>query len=495
MQFAWLGRFGRWRRSVEVDPEGPVEDVAGAEEDLPVVVEPECDAPEPPAGVPTAVEAEELALQLLAELGVSTDGVEFETYADDWFANVEASRPADPAGAARRWSFGFGADASLQFAGGSLAEAVGVGPYPLVDLDTALARLNEGGFWYGGGYVGGPGIAEPAIAVEPDIAVSEPVDDVAVEEPASVDEPMPVEPIEPEDITITLVDVQSDLWWAWDADESVWLLPAYRFIDADGGWHVVPAVTDEFIIQVEPDIEPVPAPEPLPADGSTEPAPAPPDTVVGTPVFPAELQDMMAQPVDEFTTVAESLGFVVRIVAEDGEFFAVTEDFVENRVNIETFTRDGMALVINAFFDGGSPFADTSGIDVNAWVEEQSAGEVDPAPLSIAEVFEGVPFYPACGNEQLVHDGITWYQVQSADYPEIAMDIFEVPRDGLEEDLLRTDSEPTGFAAAPRVVEPGPGDDTGTLVVWEDGFARWVSDSGDLVAWLVQTELTYEWDC
>ena len=33
-----------------------------------------------------------------------------------------------------------------------------------------------------------------------------------------------------------LVDVQADVWWAWDVDGSVWLLPAYRFIGDDGHW-------------------------------------------------------------------------------------------------------------------------------------------------------------------------------------------------------------------------------------------------------------------
>ncbi len=71
-------------------------------------------------------------------------------------------------------------------------------------------------------------------------------------EPPPGDE-IPVDEIPaPEPVTVTLVDVQPDVWWAWDADGSVWLLPAYRLIDTDGGWHVVPAVTDEFMIQVEP---------------------------------------------------------------------------------------------------------------------------------------------------------------------------------------------------------------------------------------------------
>jgi hypothetical protein len=40
-----------------------------------------------------------------------------------------------------------------------------------------------------------------------------------------------------------------------------------------------------------------------------------------------------------------------------------------------------------------------------------------------------------------------------------------------------------------RVVDPGPGDDIGTLTVWADGVARWESDSGNLATWLVDDEI------
>jgi hypothetical protein len=46
-----------------------------------------------------------------------------------------------------------------------------------------------------------------------------------------------------------------------------------------------------------------------------------------------------------------------------------------------------------------------------------------------------------------------------------------------------------------RVVAPGPGDDVGTLVIYQNGLAYWVSDSGDLDTWLTDTELTYNWVC
>jgi hypothetical protein len=59
----------------------------------------------------------------------------------------------------------------------------------------------------------------------------------------------------------------------------------------------------------------------------------------------------------------------------------------------------------------------------------------------------------------------------------------------------RQDSPVAGAQGFARVVAPGPGDDIGTLVVWSDGVARWVSDSRDLDVWMVDDEITYGWVC
>ncbi len=325
----------------------------------------ECPEPEPPAGVPSGDEAERRARELLSAIGVDPSSLAFETFADEWFASVTATDASDPRSGFRAWNIGFGAQGVMQYAGGSLATPEAVGPYPLVDLETAVARLSDGSGWYGG--YGGPAV-DTAIAIDEPVAVDIPEGDVAggdgevvgaeslPAESLPVEEPMPVE--DPEPVVVTLVDVQPDLWWAWDVDGSVWLLPAYRFIDSDGGSTTVPAVTDEFMIQVEPPVvidEPLPAPEPMPVE--TLPAVVP-DTVVvdpaepgegevggpESPVVPGELEASVGSSLADFTSAAEALGYSVRVVMQDGEPLAITLDLVGSRINVVVEGVDVVAI-------------------------------------------------------------------------------------------------------------------------------------------------------
>jgi hypothetical protein len=145
--------------------------------------------------------------------------------------------------------------------------------------------------------------------------------------PAPGDKPVEIAPIEtapPEQILATLVDVKADLWWAFDDDGSVWLLPAYSFSTSDGGIFTVPAVTDEFLVIVEPPVvEPLPLP--VPVDPPTEP----PVSVVD-----ADTSGVEGLGVPEATAVLEARGLTLRVVREDGVDLAVTEDFSTSRVNV-----------------------------------------------------------------------------------------------------------------------------------------------------------------
>jgi hypothetical protein len=336
--------------------------------DSPVAPPPDttCEEPEPPANVPSAEEAEALAADVLETIGLDPASFEFETYADDWAASITAWSQLDGVRSPISWGFGYGENAELQWMNGTLATPVATGPYPLIGLDEALERLDEQNTWFGGGVAMGdvaltsdssataesgvdpaqpaPGEGEtaPADTVSPTPVDTVPVDSVPVEtapiETVPVDsvpvDSVPVDsvPVEVTTEVATLVGVRADLWWAWDDDGSVWLLPAYTFTDTEDRVFTVPAVTDEFLIIPEPTlVDPMPV-EPLPAE---PPAEVP---------EPGDQYGIVGRSVDEAASVLEEAGLTLRVVIEDGEALAVTEDFSTSRVNVEV--ADGVVVAV-----------------------------------------------------------------------------------------------------------------------------------------------------
>jgi hypothetical protein len=326
-----------------------------------------CEEPEPPANVPSAEEAEALAADVLETIGLDPATFEFETYADDWAASVTAWSQLDGVRSPISWGFGYAGNAELQWMNGTLATPVPTGPYPLIDLDDALERLEEQNGWFGGGGVAMGDVAlmtdssgstesgvDPAqpVPVEGETAPADtvsppptdltpvdtlPVDSVPVDSVPVDTVPVDTVPVDsvPVEVTTevaTLVDVRADLWWAWDDDGSVWLLPAYTFTDTEDRVFTVPAVTDEFLIIPEPAlVDPMPV-EPLPAE---PPAEVP---------EPADQYGIVGRSVDEATKVLDAEGLTIRVVIEDGEALAVTEDFSTSRVNVEV--ADGVVVAV-----------------------------------------------------------------------------------------------------------------------------------------------------
>ncbi|MGD8150598.1 hypothetical protein [Ornithinimicrobium sp. Y1694] len=178
-----------------------------------------------------------------------------------------------------------------------------------------------------------------------------------------------------------------------------------------------------------------------------------------------------------------------------------------------------LALALSACGTGGDHgAARTSGAPTSSG----DAPHVTSGPVAVAEVHRGVPFYPACGNEVLQLDGQTWYQL----LPE-ERDTFDDSRYGLDSPQSHSpdpefDAAPIrgmpslaadlpamprlisagapGFApmsgmAFPAIPAPEPGDDVGTVTIFTDGMAHFVSDSGELERWLTTEEREYGWVC
>jgi hypothetical protein len=356
---------------------GPVDDGLVDDAELGRPVEEICPEPTPPAGVPSSAEAEADVRARLAAMGLDPATFEYEVFADEWYASVTASRPLGSVSSPVSWNFGFGAEAALQWAGGYLGEPVATGPYPLIDLEAALARLaDQSGMW--GGIMARADVAvaadasDAAIAPEPETVETtlegtvppetvpvetEPPETVPVEtvppETVPVEtvppETVPVETVppetvpepvlpEPEPVVAVLVDVRADLWWAWDADGSIWLLPAYTFTDTEGRTHTVPAVTEEYLIVVEPE----PMPEPMPAEPldpvMVDPFPGDPGDGgdIDAQVALDDFAGLVGMTVDDATAKLQGgqTGVTIRVIRLDGEDLAATMDYLPTRINV-----------------------------------------------------------------------------------------------------------------------------------------------------------------
>ena len=343
---------------------------------------PPCPEPQPPAGVPTGDEAKANAIALFTSMGYDMSSYEFDVYADEWSANVTAYLLLDGLRTPISLSAGYGANGALTWASGNLAQPQAAGDYPLVGADVGLQRLidQQGMYGYGNQYmegdmarsvtvpvaagdtagsaVGAPSV-DPALPTEiapPETLVTgeEPIVDVVSPTPTDVVlvDPILIDPlpVDSAPIDITLTDVRLDLTMQWDVDGTVWLLPAYAFSDADGGIYTVIAVADEYIQQ--PDVVDPPVAE-VPVDPAVELPPVDPsapssgaaaecptvvvptgNTAPGGPLTEDDGKIFAGLCVADAQTVADGLGYVLRVVRLDGVDLAATADFVEWRVNV-----------------------------------------------------------------------------------------------------------------------------------------------------------------
>jgi hypothetical protein len=313
------------------------------------------DVPTPPAGVPSKDEALTNAKALFTDMGYDISQFEYDTYADEWGANVTGFLMLGGFRSPITVSVGYGENGAITWASGSLATPQEAGDYPLVSGADALQRLNDqDGMW---AMYGSPGMmakggaaldATTAIAsrevtaAEGTSAVAETVvpatDDIAETVPAQVIDPMPVDSVPPmEPITVHLNAMKLDLTMVWAEDGTIWLLPAYTFTavnegDFAGGQYTIIAVDDAFID----------TPDPVTVDSAVPETALPVETIAVPDTTISALEPTIAQagPVligltlDEATKVAEMNGWTIRVAMLDGEVQAGTMDLQPNRVNV-----------------------------------------------------------------------------------------------------------------------------------------------------------------
>ena len=271
--------------------------------------------PSPPttvAGVPSAAEAERRVRDVLASLEASVDG-RFEVFGEDGYNRTVVFTPTvggvPVAGLQTQVAFGGGG--RIEYANGLLADVEAIGDYPLVGLDEAVRRLQEG---FGDGGVATLGAAESGVAPdpattsagsgggagssagsaggggqpEPTCAPGEacstppsPPDD----QPTMTIEPRPNEPtvpLEPEVVEITGATLSFQVVATGCPGDPVYLVPAFELQSEPGPAGSIIAVEEDALSYDEGDDGGGPA-EPCPgtaADvpaGKPEPAPLPAD--------------------------------------------------------------------------------------------------------------------------------------------------------------------------------------------------------------------------
>jgi hypothetical protein len=115
------------------------------------------------------------------------------------------------------------------------------------------------------------------------------------------------------------------------------LLPAYTYFNADGEVGTVLAIADDRLVFPR---DAVVTTETVPIRGGDVP-PRP-----SQPLDENTAQQLLGLPESEATKVAMENGWVVRIAARDGEFFMLTEDYSENRVNLSVKNGKVIAITI-----------------------------------------------------------------------------------------------------------------------------------------------------
>ena len=115
------------------------------------------------------------------------------------------------------------------------------------------------------------------------------------------------------------------------------LLPAYTFFNTDGDVGTVLAIADEHLAFRE---RAVVSTETVPVSGGdTPPSQA-------RPLDENSAQQLLGLPESEATKVAMANGWQVRIAARDGEFFMLTQDYAENRVNLSVKRGKVIAITV-----------------------------------------------------------------------------------------------------------------------------------------------------
>jgi hypothetical protein len=216
-----------------------------------------------PELLPTKEEATAKALEVFNATGLDVSASEIRIDSSEWGVSASASMYVDGQPTNVEWYLGWSSTGVLSYAGGHSVSAEAMGTFDTISTLSAVDRLAD---WRWSGSPSGifyqrfqpPMMTEPAPYLKSDGSAAE---SESSDSSIAID-PMPGEQIEPETVTLTVVESESALLSIWDANGEVWLVPGYILVN-DQGWFGAVIALIEGVIELpketEFDIMPLPA--------------------------------------------------------------------------------------------------------------------------------------------------------------------------------------------------------------------------------------------
>jgi hypothetical protein len=205
-----------------------------------------------PDGLPTEDEAKARARELWTSAGMDISDADIRVDVSAWGVWVSGEGRLDgriAEGLAAYASFGDGG--GLDSAGGWLATPQAGDTYDLLAVGDAAAVLSDPGYWAMPGDLARTrevaveeGSVDPAL-VDP-VPLPAPIDEPAVDPSLDIAvDPAVSEPAEPMVVQITGAELIMSIRYS--ADGAGYFVPAYRLLDADGGWWTVDALPSDLL--------------------------------------------------------------------------------------------------------------------------------------------------------------------------------------------------------------------------------------------------------
>jgi len=216
-----------------------------------------------PELLPSREEALAKALEVFNATGLNVIESEIRIDSSEWGVNATASLEVDGQPTNVEWYMGWSSTGVISYAGGHSVAAEAVGNYNTISALSAVDRLSD---WR---WNGSPPSSfyqryQSQLMFEPAPYVKN--EEVAIEGEATdtseLIDPAPGEQLEPETVTLTVLESEAALLSIWDANGEVWLVPGWILIN-DQGWFGAVISLIEGVIELpketEYDIMPLPA--------------------------------------------------------------------------------------------------------------------------------------------------------------------------------------------------------------------------------------------